>query len=133
MSKTTTIHAQQRWEYETLYKKSNSYLNRELNEMGQEGWELVSVNYARGKKEEMYWFAFLKRPASSHSAHKTPEDAKPARHDPAPSSPENIVRPIPNAKPVEPEAKKEESSEAMDGFNLDGDVFAIHDESGDSE
>ena len=132
MSKTATIHAQQRWEYETLYKKSNSFLNRELNELGQEGWELVSVNYARGKKEEMYWFAFLKRPASSHSTHKTMEDAKPARHNPAPS-PTGDFCPIPTAEPAVPEAKKETSDESLNGFNLEGDVFSIPEESDDSE
>jgi len=87
MTKTATVHAQQRWEYMSISRKTDTYLAGELNTLGQDGWELVTVNYARGKKEEMFWTAFVKRPAVGHAAPGTAQEATPARHDPAPASP----------------------------------------------
>ncbi len=66
MTKTATVHAQQRWEYLSISRKTDMYLVQELNILGHDGWDLVTVNYARGKKEEMFWTAFLKRPAVGH-------------------------------------------------------------------
>ena len=87
MTKTATVHAQQRWEYMSISRKTETYLAGELNTLGQDGWELVTVNYARGKKEEMFWTAFAKRPAVGHAAPETSQEATPARHDPVPASP----------------------------------------------
>ncbi|MHB8897652.1 MAG: hypothetical protein ACYC6Y_02775 [Thermoguttaceae bacterium] len=109
MTKTATVHAQQRWEYMSLSRKTEAYLAQELVGLGQEGWELVTVNYARGKKEEMFWTAFLKRPSSGHAVPATPQAAAPARHDLAP-------------------AGGAETAGGMRGFEAEGDTFEIHEE-----
>lgn len=66
--KTTTIHAQQKWEYQCLTRKSETYLNKELNELGQHGWELTSVIFGKDTKGTEAWIAFLKRPFAGHAA-----------------------------------------------------------------
>jgi hypothetical protein len=116
MTKTATIHAQQRWEYMSVSRKTNSYLAQELNTFGQDGWELVTINYARGKKEEMFWTAFLKRPAVGQAAPETVQEAAPARHDPAPA-----------------ESGLADPSEAIRGFDLDGETFDVHEEAAKEE
>jgi len=118
MTKTATVHAQQRWEYMSISRKTDTYLAVELNTLGQIGWELVTVNYARGKKEEMFWTAFLKRPAVGQVAPETAQEATPARYDAAPASP-SPTAPTP--------------AESLQGFDLDGDMFAIHEESDEQE
>jgi hypothetical protein len=62
MTKTATVHAQQKWEYMESTRKSEAYLLQELNQIGQEGWELVNILQAKDRKGEMSWIAFLKRP-----------------------------------------------------------------------
>ena len=62
MHKTATIHAQQRWEYRELTRKTVAYLLHELNDLGHQGWELISVLNAKNPKGEMVWTAILKRP-----------------------------------------------------------------------
>ena len=68
MNKTATAHTQQRWEYMSISRKTDTDLAQELNSLGQDGWDLVTVSYARGKKEEMFWTAFLKRPVVGQAA-----------------------------------------------------------------
>ena len=68
MSKTTTVHAQQKWEYVELTRKSAPYLVKELNEYGQKGWELVTMTQALDRKGEVAWTAVLKRPFSDHTS-----------------------------------------------------------------
>ncbi|MBN2293937.1 MAG: hypothetical protein JXM70_16035 [Pirellulales bacterium] len=68
MTTNTIVHTQQRWEYMSISRKTDTYLAQELNTFGQDGWDLVTVSYARGEKEEMFWTAFLKRPAVGHAA-----------------------------------------------------------------
>ncbi|MBN2292035.1 MAG: hypothetical protein JXM70_06390 [Pirellulales bacterium] len=112
MTKTATVRAQQRWEYMSLARKTDSYLARELNTLGQDGWDLVTVNYAPGKTGEMFWTAFLKRPAAGHvSPEATVQEATPAQQNPAPA-------------PPKPDATK--PAPALEGFDEDGDMFAIH-------
>lgn len=108
MSKTATIRAQQRWEYMSISRKTDTYLAGELNNLGQEGWELVTINYARGKKEEMFWTAFLKRPATGQAATASGREATQARQ--------------------EQEASPAKSFESLEGFDLGGDTFEIHEE-----
>lgn len=71
MSKTATVHAQQRWEYRELTRKTQAYLINELNELGQVGWELVSVTKHRearaGSGEAWFWTAFVRRPQAAHA------------------------------------------------------------------
>jgi len=66
MTKTATVHAQQRWEYLELTRKTAAYLVKELNDIGQQGWELVTVTHAKDRKGELGWTAILKRPSASH-------------------------------------------------------------------
>lgn len=50
------------WEYRFLSKQNEKHLLVELNEIGREGWELVSINYAKDLKGVWNWTAFAKRP-----------------------------------------------------------------------
>lgn len=74
--KTTTIHAQQKWEYQCLTRKSETYLNKEINELGQHGWELTSVIFGKDSKGTDAWIAFLKRPFAGHAAGASGEAAE---------------------------------------------------------
>ncbi|MGA2063608.1 MAG: hypothetical protein ABSG86_01500 [Thermoguttaceae bacterium] len=67
MSKTVTIQGQQKWEccYET--RKTETTLLVEINRLGQDGWELVSVLYYKDLKGGMTWMAFFKRPATGQA------------------------------------------------------------------
>lgn len=76
--KTPTIHAQQKWEYQCLTRKSETYLNKELNELGQHGWELAAVVYGKDMKGTDAWIAFLKRPFVGHVAGAAGESAESA-------------------------------------------------------
>jgi hypothetical protein len=121
MTKTATVHAQQRWEYMSISRKTETYLAQELVTLGQDGWELVTVNYARGKKEEMFWTAFLKRPAIGHAVPVTAQEATPARHDPAPTG------------ATASEETKKDPAGSLQGFDLDEGTFAIHEEPGEQK
>ena len=78
MTKTATVHAQQRWEYVELTRKTQAYLVNELSELGQIGWELVSVTKHRearaGSGEAWFWTAFMKRPQAVHAATISPQE-----------------------------------------------------------
>ncbi len=56
------------WEYQELTRKSAEYMARELNEIGQQGWELVSVQQGTNRKSEVAWIAFVKRPYVPHAS-----------------------------------------------------------------
>jgi hypothetical protein len=48
-----------------MSRKTEEYLVDDLNEAGQKGWELVTIEYRRdlsGMGDSMCWTAFLKRP-----------------------------------------------------------------------
>lgn len=94
MTKTATVHAQQRWEYMELTRKTQAYLINELNELGQIGWELVSITKHKearaGSGEAWFWTAFVKRPhaahapvAVTHEAAETPAPAAAPTNQPA--------------------------------------------------
>jgi len=108
MTKTVTVHAQQKWEHFVLTRKSETYLTSELNVLGQEGWELVTVLYYKDLKGIMCWTAFLKRPSTGAAPPPQVAAADHAAHAPAPSPP---------------------GEDAARGFNLDGDEFKIAGES----
>ena len=112
MSKTATVRAQQRWEYMSISRKTDSYLAGELNKLGQEGWELVTINYARGKKEEMFWTAFLKRPSTGQAAPGNAHTTTAAGQDASPLA----------------SSSGPKSFETLEGFDLEGDTFTIHEE-----
>jgi len=54
------------WEYMEITRKTESYLVNELNELGQEGWEMISVIFHKSSKSGLgsseVWTGFLKRP-----------------------------------------------------------------------
>jgi hypothetical protein len=110
MAKTAVVLAQQRWEYLTITRRSDTYLCDELNQLGQSGWELVTVMYDKDPKGIMFWNSFLKRPA----AQQTPV---------AQAAPAAETAPQPAEKPAEAE-----SPGAASGFDLEGDEFKIAEE-----
>lgn len=103
MTKTATIHAMQKWEYEALTRKTEAYLIKELNDLGQVGWELVSAGQCKDRSGDLAWTAFLRRPYVPHTA-------KPAA--------EKTAEPV-----AEPAASKLEAGKA--GFDLDGEEFPL--------
>ena len=64
MAKTAIIQAQQRWEYEVITRKSETYLTRELNGFGEVGWDVITIIFGKDRKGDPAWHAFLKRPYS---------------------------------------------------------------------
>ena len=99
MSKTVTVQAQQKWEFCISTRKTETALLADLNPMGQEGWELVSVEYYKDAKGTMSWTAFLKRPSSGQAA--------------PPSAPEKASPVI-----VQPTAKPKDATPGSEGFDL---------------
>ena len=60
---TVAVPAGIKWEYNILTRKSDNALMTELNALGQEYWETISVLYYKDVKGIMCWTAFLKRPS----------------------------------------------------------------------
>jgi hypothetical protein len=60
--KTVVVQAQQRWDNSVISRRSETALLNEVNQAGQQGWEMVTVMYYKDRKGEMLWTAFLKRP-----------------------------------------------------------------------
>jgi len=109
MTKTAVVHSQQSWEYLAVTRRTETSLEKELNELGRSGWELVSVDHGKDLKGIVAWIAFVKRPAT----HQTVE-----------TSAREPVREADQAAP--PEAEKAASpGVAHEGFDLSGDEFAI--------
>jgi hypothetical protein len=111
MAKTAVVQSQQRWEYQSIVKRTESSLEKELNELGQAGWELVSVDHGKDRKGEMAWTAFVKRPAAQ------PSPPMAAQEQAVTASPQPATQPA-----------KAESPEAAEGFDLSGDEFSIKEE-----
>jgi len=108
MAKTATVHAQQRWEYLSMSRRTDSYLAAELNKLGQSGWELVSIIYGKDSKGEWFWNAFLKRPAAHRPGETTTQEK-------AASSQSQSTQ----------EQAKPDPSDALSGFDLSGEEFDI--------
>ncbi len=94
MTKTVTVQAQQKWEYCYLTRKTEGPLLAELNVLGQEGWEMITLIYYKDLKGAMEWTAFLKRPSTGEGPKPAgqaapavfqPSDA-PAKATPAPGA-----------------------------------------------
>lgn len=66
--KTVIVQAQQKWDYCFENRKTENSLTVALNELGQQGWELVSVSHHKDLKGEQCWTAFLKRPSVGQNA-----------------------------------------------------------------
>lgn len=110
MAKTAVVYGQQRWEYLSVVRRTESSLEKEFNELGQGGWELVSVDHGKDSKGEMCWTAFLKRPATQSAP--APAGAAKSRAVGAPSA----------------EAQKAVPSASPDGFDLSGEEFGVKEE-----
>jgi len=64
MSSDSTADAITRFEYRLISRKTEEYLVDDLNQVGVDGWELVSITYHRDTKtsvETMLWTGVLKR------------------------------------------------------------------------
>ena len=61
MPKTATVHAQQRWEYCLLERRTETTLVVDMNKEGDQGWELVQI-LKHEKPKGTFWTAFMKRP-----------------------------------------------------------------------
>ncbi len=107
MAKTAMIQAQQKWEYEVITRKSETYLTRELNGFGEVGWDVVTIIFGKDRKGEAAWHAFLKRPYSG--------------------PPRKVSMDAGSAGSAAEETKREkvDPTAALTGFDLDGDDFAI--------
>jgi hypothetical protein len=82
-------------------RKSEAFLVNDLNESGQQGWELVTITHDKDRKGEMTWTAFLKRPHVVHAEQsaKNPGEAA-TQSSPAPKT---IVPSGAESKPEETE------------------------------
>jgi hypothetical protein len=107
MAKTAMIIAQQKWEYEIISRKSETYLARELNSFGETGWDVATIIYGKDRKGEPAWHAFLKRPYTG-PPRKVSTDAGSA-----------------GSTPEEAETEKSDPTAGLTGFDLDGDDFSI--------
>ena len=104
--KTAIVHAQQKWEAVAISRKTEAMLVEEMNELGEQGWEMVSASYDKDAKGTMTWTAFLKRP-------KIPQAAK----GPSPAAAAESTGQGPG--------KPEEEAAQLAGFDLSGDVFDV--------
>lgn len=97
MGSAHVIMGSQRWEYLTLTRKSESFLMNDLNDHGQQGWELVSASYYKDMKGSMVWTAFLKRPTTAKGASKPPtsSEAQSDAHSPSADSSQTSSRQSP--------------------------------------
>ncbi len=104
MTKTATVHAIQKWEYQFLTKKTEAYLVKELNDLGQIGWELVSACQGKERGGDLAWTAFLKRPYVPHPARPVEEKA---------------------AEPSTSDDGTVATAPSQHGFDLEGEEFQI--------
>lgn len=105
MTKVATVQAQQKWDYCSASRRTENTLVAAVNELGQSGWELVSVIQHKDGKGELLWTGFLKRPGLGQT--------------PAPGSQTAAI-----AKPA-PVGQAKEAATPLQGFDLSGDEFAV--------
>jgi len=112
MTKTAVVHSQQRWEYLAVTRRTETSLEKELNQLGRSGWELVSVDHGKDLKGIVAWIAFMKRPGTHQTVEASaPEQVREA-DEPASEQSEQAASP----------------TGAHEGFDLSGDEFSIKDE-----
>ena len=104
MTKIITVQSQQRWEYCFEARRTEAALLSVLNELGQQGWELVDAVHYKDIKGITTWGAFLKRPSAGQAA-PTGQQAAAAHAAPVKQ---------PDAQPG-----------ALQGFDLSGDEFQL--------
>ncbi len=113
MTKQAIVNAPQKWEYFGLTRKTETYLCKDLNAAGQEGWELVTIDYCKDVKGEMSWTAFLKRPFSP---------------DATPPLPFGQIGMEFDDTPAQAEDQSQEPGDESQGFDLSGESFDIAEE-----
>jgi hypothetical protein len=107
MTKTVTIQAQQKWECCIETSRTENSLLVKLNDLGQQGWELVEILYYKDMKSAMVWTAFLKRPSLGQSP------------QPSAASASGI------AMKTMPTEESEAPSNRREGFDLKGSEFQL--------
>lgn len=105
MTKVATVQAQQKWDYCSASRRTESTLVAAMNELGQSGWELVSVIQHKDAKGETLWTGVLKRPGVGQTPVPGPQTAT-------------------VAKPVFAGQAKEMAA-PLQGFDLSGDEFDL--------
>ncbi len=105
MTKIVTIRAQQKWEFRLESRKTETTLLKELNDLGQQGWELVDVMYYKDIKGIMTWTGFLKRPSIPQPQKETDQASN-----------------IPKAEPLEGD---QPTPGQPKGFDLSGEEFQL--------
>ncbi len=116
MTKTAVVHSRQRWEYQSVTRRTEVTLEKDLNELGQEGWELVSIDHGKDMKGNVTWTAFMKRPAAPQPPGASPDVQ--ARE----TAPQRAEEPEPADAPA-----------GSEGFDLSGDEFGIKEEEEEEE
>ena len=104
--KTVIVQSQQKWEAVAISRKTETMLVQEMNELGEQGWEMVSTVYYKDAKGAMTWTAFLKRPKFGQPA-KAPSPAASAESQ------------------GQGPGKPEEEAAQPDGFDLSGEIFDV--------
>jgi hypothetical protein len=87
--KTVVVHSQQRWDYCFEARRTETSLLVALNELGQQGWELVDALYYKDMKGVLTWGAFLKRPGVGPAAQPAQQTAAAVKAVPAENAPES--------------------------------------------
>lgn len=108
MTKVVTIKAQQKWDFCFESRKTENALIIKLNELGQQGWELVHVLHHKDPKAITTWTAFMKRPSIPQ---------------PTPGA-----EPQPNLTKAQPLNEGDASPGQAKGFDLSGDEFKLKEE-----
>jgi hypothetical protein len=67
MTRVVTVQSQQRWEYHFEARRTETSLLNAINDLGQQGWELVEAMCYKDPKAVVTWGAFLKRPSISQT------------------------------------------------------------------
>jgi hypothetical protein len=75
MTKIVTVQCQQRWDYYFETRRTEASLVVVLNELGQQGWEAVSVMPYKDAKGVAAWGAYLKRPSVAPAPQPAPHMA----------------------------------------------------------
>lgn len=107
MTKTVTIQAQQKWEYCIESGRTENSLLAKLNDLGQQGWEVIEILYYKDIKSAMTWTAFLKRPSIGQALKPGTESASGI------------------AAKMTPTGQTAEPSNGMKGFDLEGQEFPL--------
>jgi len=106
MTRIVTVQSQQRWDYCFETRRTETSLLATLNELGQQGWELVDAMMYKDAKGIVSWGAFLKRPSVAQTI--------------APGQPAAA------AAPSTPSSQAEKKNPGpLQGFDLSGDDFQL--------